>query len=69
MLIQEMTSGTSQNGLELMKQKFHLKIREKNDREDNQLDKGNKNCLNKVREKPKQIKNSQWSFLAYIQLR
>lgn len=51
-----------------MKQKLHLKIREKNDKEDNQLDRGSKKSLNKVREKPEQIKNSQWSFLAYTQL-
>lgn len=43
MLIQEMTCETSRKGLELMKWKFHLKIREKNVKEDNQIDNGRKN--------------------------
>lgn len=48
-----MTCETNRNGLELMKWKFHLKIREKNGKEDNQIDNGRKNqCLNREREKP-----------------
>lgn len=42
MLIQEMTCETSRNELELMKWKFYLKIREKNGKEDNQIDNGRK---------------------------
>lgn len=42
MLIQETTCETSRNGLELMKWKFYLKIREKNGKEDNQIDNGRK---------------------------
>lgn len=43
MLIQEMTCETNRNGLELMKWKLHLKIREKSGKEDNQIDNETKN--------------------------
>lgn len=52
MLIQEMTCETSWNGLELMKWKFYLRIREKNGKKDNQTDNGRKKCLNGEGDKP-----------------
>lgn len=62
MLIQEMTCETSRNGLELMKWKFYLKIREKYVKEDNQIDNGRKKYLNREREKPNRQKTLHKTF-------
>lgn len=58
MIIQEMTCETNRNGLELMKWKFYLKIREKNGKEDNQIDNGRKKSVLTGKER-NQTMNSQ----------